>query len=357
MNILKKILILISIIILLTGCNNNYQSLNDIAVVSSILIDKGNDSEYTTYIELYKQDKGSDNITSYFVNGNGNNIESAINDAANSISKKLYLVHTNAVIISYDLADEKINEVFNYLESKVQMNSNYYLLISDNINELINNKDIDNGILGEKVRDTLKYSTNSGAMVNYDFMEKLNNYISKGKDIYLSKISVVNNLITVKDGIFFSKEKIAGMLNSNELKLINIFKNDSNLYFTFPYNNDEYMIKIDNSNIKYNINNTIHIIINMKANIVEVGSNIDINKADNIKRLNNYSSYKLTKDMNTLINKLIMSKSDIIGFNNYIYKKYGNNNINFFKNNIKIKVNVDINKKGLINKTIGGFNE
>ena len=343
--------------VLITGCNNNYQSLNDLAIVSSIIIDKDKDYEYVCYVELYKQDKSEKNNTSYFVKGKGNNIQSAINDAANMVSKKLYLVHTNVVIISEDLANEKINEVFNYLESKVQMNSNYYLMISDDINKLIKNDDTDNAVLGEKISNTLKYSTNSGSMVNYDFMEKLNNYISSNKDIYLSKVTIDNNYINIEDGYYFSSDKLVGSLNSEELKLINLFKKSKNLYFTFNYNNDEFMIKIDDNSIKYNIDNDINIVINIKANIVEVGSNIDIVKSDSIINLNKYASNELTNKTLLLLNKLKANRSDILGINDYIYKVYGKNNKNFFYDNTGVLVNVDINKKGLINKTLGGNNE
>lgn len=352
-----KLIIIFVFMIIITGCNNDYQSLNDLVIVSSILIDKGNNSEYETHLELYKQEKDSDNNKSYFIKGNGNNIQDAINNAANSISKKLYLVHTNAVIISEDLAREKINEVFNYLESKVQMNSNYYLLISDNIEELINNKDKDTKVLGEKIANTLKYSTNSGTMVNYDFMKKISNYLNKRKDIYLSKVYVENEQVMVKDGIFFSDKKLVGSLNNEEIKLINLFNNSKDLYFTFKYNEDEYMIKIDKKYIKYDINKDININIDIKANIVEVGSNIDILKRESINKLNRHSSLSLEKRLNNLINKLKSNHSDIIGVNNYIYKLYGKNIKDFFINNVNIDVNVDINKKGLINKTLGGTNE
>ena len=351
---LIKIAIIFIFIFIIAGCNNDYQSLNDLVIVSSILIDKGDNTEYITYLELYKQEKDSDNNNSYFIKGYGNNIQDAINNASNSISKKLYLIHTNAVIISKSLASEKINEVFNYLESKVGMNSNYYLLISDNINDLVKNQDKDTKILGEKIFNTLKYSTNSGTMVNYDFMEKLNNYLNKRKDIYLSKISVKNNQVEIKDGYFFSKNKLAGNLDNNEIKLINLFKNSKDLYFTFDYNNDQYMIKVDKKSIKYNINKSINININIKANIVEVGSNIDILKSSSIDKLNKHSEYSLENRLNELIYKLKNNNSDILGINNYIYKLYGKNISDYFIDDVILNVDVDINKKGLINKTLGG---
>ena len=351
---MKKIIIIFIFLFIITGCNNDYQSLNDLVVVSSILIDKGKKSEYIVYLELYKQEKGSDNNNSYFIKGNGNNIQEAINNASNKISKRLYLIHTNAVIISKKLASNKINEVFNYLESKVGMNSNYYLLISDNINDLIHNQDKDTKILGEKISNTLKYSTNSGSMVNYDFMEKLSNYLNKNKDIYLSKINTSNKQIKIKDAYYFSNYNLIGNLNTNEIKLINLFNNHKDLYFAFNYNNDQYMIKIDKNSVKYKIDKDINIIFNIKANIIEVGSNIDILKPKSINKLNKHSSKSLEKKLTNLISKLKSSNSDIIGINSYVYKVYGKNIVDFFNDQVNIKVNVDINKKGLINKTIGG---
>ena len=349
-----RILLLICFLFIISGCTSDYQNLNNLAIVSSILIDNNGNSEYVIYIELYKQEKDNNN-KSYFVKGYGNNIEEAINNASNSISKELYLIHTNAVIISDTLAKNKINEVFNYLESKVQMNSNYYLLISDNIEELINNKDTT--ILGEKISSTLKYSTNSGTMVNYDFMEKLSNYLNVKKDVYLSKIDYSNNQIEIKNGYYFSKDKLIGIINSDELKLINLFNNSNNIYFTFDYNYDQYMIKVDKKKVKINVDKDIIININIKANIVEVGSNIDILESNSISNMNDYSSTILENKMNKLIQKLKNTSSDIIGINNYIYKIYGNNNIDFFNNKVNIKISVDINKKGLVNKTLGGNNE
>ena len=352
-----KLIIIILFLLIIPGCNIDYQSLNDLAIVSSLLIDIDTNNEYIVFIEIYKQDKSKDNNTSFFVKGTGNNIQSAINNASNSISKKLYLVHTNAVIISKELASKKINEVFNYLESKVDMNSNYYLLVTDSINKLINLKDVDNSVLGEKISNTIKYSTNSGSMVNYDFMEKLKNYIIDDKDIYLSNIDVNNNLLTIKNGVFYNGEEMVGTLNSEELKIINLFKQTKNIYFSFKYNYDEYMLKVDKCFIKYIIDDNINIKINIKANIVEVGSNINIVKEDSITKLNNNSSKILEKKINKLLNKLKDNNSDIIGINDYISKIYGKNVKSIFNDKTIINVNVDINKKGLVNRTLGGYND
>ena len=53
---LKKIIFLIILLLSITGCNSSYNNLNDMAIVSSFLVDK-KDDKYEVYIELYKEEK------------------------------------------------------------------------------------------------------------------------------------------------------------------------------------------------------------------------------------------------------------------------------------------------------------
>ena len=161
-----KLIILLLIPIILTGCDTNYQALNDMVLVSSVLIDKDDDGNYVTYIELYKEEKSENKSkkTSYFVKGIGKTIKSSMIDASSSVSKNLYYVHINAVIFSKKVSETNMEDLFNYLVSKVQINSNYYILISDNIKELLDTKDSDNSILGEKIEKIIANSSNSGTV-------------------------------------------------------------------------------------------------------------------------------------------------------------------------------------------------
>lgn len=353
---LYKILILILITITLSGCTTNYQSLNDMAIVSSILIDKDENNNFITYIELYKEEKSENKSkkVSYFVKGLGKTIKSSMNDAASSISKNLYYVHINAVIFSKNIASSNMEDLFNYLVSKVQINSNYYVLISDNVKELLDTKDKDIDILGEKIDKLMNNSTNSGTMVNYDFMEKLRNFTSPNKDIYLNTISVRNDITTIKDGYYFNGDKLSGKLDNNDLKLINLFKKSKNIYFTLKYNKDYYNLKIDSSHISFDIKDKIYITLDIKANIDTAGENIKTAKIDVIENLNKHTEQSIGYDLSILLNRLKKDKSDILGINNYIYKIYGKKKLDFFKDEFDIKVNVIINKKGLVHDTLGG---
>ena len=58
--------------------------------------------------------------------------------------------------------------------------------------------------------------------------------------------------------------------------------------------------------------------------------------------------------MDEFINKLKNDESDVLTINNYIYKYCGYKKYDFFKNKTNINVDLVINKKGLVNNTIGG---
>ena len=352
---ITKIITLSFIIILLTGCNSNYQSLNNLGIVSSLLIDKIDD-KYKAYIEVYKEEKSSNSTksSSYFIEGTGNNIKDAINNASLKTSKTLYFVHINAVIFSKNSINNSLNDIFNYLEKRIQLNSNYYILISDNVEELTKLKMKDNPILGEKVKNIIEYTSNNGVTIKYDYLDKLYNFVSPNKDVFINKVSKNKDGIIISNAYYFDDNKLKGELNNNELKLVNLYKNNKNIYFNLKYNNEYYVIKIDSSNIKYDMNNDINIKINVKASIDSSSSNLNLLKTETIKKLNKDASIELTKKMNELIKKLKKDHSDILGITEYIKKTKRKSNLNFYNDETTFNISVSISKKGLIQNTIGG---
>ncbi len=352
---MKKIFLLIVLTLLVSGCSANYKNLNNLGIVSSLIIDK-KDDEYITYLEIYKEEKAENGSkkSSYFIKGKGSNIKDAMNEASLSLSKDLYFVHINAVILSKEAINNNLENIFNYLEKRIQLNSNYFILVSDDIKELMDTKDEDNPILGEKIKDIITNSTNNGALVEYDYLEKLYNYVNPNIDVYLNKIEVVNKNIKLNKAYTFNSQKIVDELSEEEVKLSNLVKNKNNIYLNFYKDDKYYLLKIDQSKTKYDLKNGIKLKIDISANIDSLNTNINLKDSKSIKELNNHASYSLTKRLKELLNKLQKDKTDILGIDNYIYKTYGYKKYNFFEDDIDVEVNVTINKKGLILNTIGG---
>ena len=351
-----KITFLFIILFSVSGCNSNYMNLNDMAIVSSIIIDK-KDNKYITHIEIYKEEKSENKSKkeSYFVKGEAKHIKDAIDNAALLVGKNLYMVHINAIIVSKDAIDDNMETIFNYLSSRIQLNSNYYILVTDDIDKLLESKDEDNPILGEKIKNLTEFSSNNGAIFKYDFLEKLKNYVNPRIDVVLNKVSVKDKNIEINKAYYFSNDKIAGELDQDEVKLVSLFKNDTNIFLNFNYDDKYYILKIDESNTKIDLSNGIKIKLNAIANLDSVHSDLDLTNENVINNLNKDASNGLEKKYKELINKLKNSNSDILRINDYIYKIKGYQKYDFFNEDIDIEVNIKISKKGLMQNTIGGY--
>ena len=81
-----KKLILIFIILLLTGCMN-YNELNNLAIITTIGIDKDNDNYNVSFLV------STDTESNIVVKGNGKNISLSFDDAIKKLSKNAYFGH------------------------------------------------------------------------------------------------------------------------------------------------------------------------------------------------------------------------------------------------------------------------
>jgi len=356
LNNILKIFTLFFILFIVTGCNSNYLSLNDMAIVSSIIIDK-KDDKYITHIEIYKEEKSENKSkkASYTVKSEGKYIKDAIDNASLLVGKNLYMVHINAIIVSKNAIDNNMEIVFNYLSRRIQLNSNYYILVTDDVDELLKSKDEDNPVLGDKIKSLVEFSTNNGAIYKYDFLEKLKNFVNPRVDVVLNKLSVEDKNLKINEGYYFNDDKIVGTLNQEEVKLTSLFKNDNNIFLDFDIDDKYYILKIDESNTKYNLKDGITIKISAIANLDSVHSDYDLTKSSTINKLNKHAEASLERRYKELINKLIENKSDILTINDYIYRTEGYQKYNIFNDNVKFEIDIKISKKGLMQNTIGGY--
>ena len=351
---MKKIIILIMLMLTLTGCNTNYKSLNDLGIVSSLIIDKEKE-DYKVNIEIYKETKESSKKESYFVSGKGKHIKDALDNASLLVSKNLYFTHINAIIVSPEVIDGNMETLFNYLSRRIDLNSNYYILVTDDVDKLLDSKDKDNPILGEKIKNLTSYSTNNGAILRYDFLEKLYNYVNPKIDVILNKVSVKSDKVKINEAYYFDDENIKGTLNQEEVKLVNLFNNNNNILLDFKLDNKYYILKIDESNLKIKSKDKISFNFDIIANLDSVDEDFDLTKSSTINKLNKHAESSLEKRYKKLINKLIEDNSDILRINYTIYKHNGYQKYNIFKDDYDINVNVRISKKGLMQNTIGGY--
>ena len=128
---MKKILILIIMIFLLSGCYD-YNELNDIAIVSGVGIDYKDDKYSVTFeiISTKKSGDSSGSSSSYTASSEAETITEAFLKIGNSLDKVAYYDHIEMVIISEELAKNKMVEVSEFLIRSPKLRNEFYLALA-----------------------------------------------------------------------------------------------------------------------------------------------------------------------------------------------------------------------------------
>ena len=129
----SKLLILITICFILTGCGN-YRELNQIAIITGIGIDKKNE-EYEVSVLIANAQKsettskeGESQPTVY--SGTGKTLVEAVKVIERKTPKELYLGHINVVLISEDVAEDGFLKVADWLLRNPESRKKFYLILT-----------------------------------------------------------------------------------------------------------------------------------------------------------------------------------------------------------------------------------
>ena len=212
---MKKI-ILVVFLLLLTGCYN-YIELDDLAVVSSIGIDY-QANNYNVVIEI-KQNKKEEDDTSIIYKGKGISLSKAIENISLSLDKTLYFVDLDSLIISYDTANKKMDEIIDYITRNSDFTILFNIMIAENPEEIIENIMNNNKIAGNYLKKLLNVKNEN--VVNIKYEEFLSTYLSEYKNVILPYATIKNNDVN----IFLLFKKFVSTIGNN------IPRNNANWFF------------------------------------------------------------------------------------------------------------------------------
>ena len=181
---MKKILIMIISILLLCGCD--YTELSDMAIISSMALDKGNDN-YKIIVQVLdtKESKKEDiNPSVVLYEADGKTIHEAFRNISLESSKKLYLGHLKTVIIKDSVLKNNANDFIDFILRNKEIDKTFDLLMTkDNIKEIMEIIPPLETIPSEKISNTLKIASKSQGMIDViKFDTFLNNLYSIGID-------------------------------------------------------------------------------------------------------------------------------------------------------------------------------
>lgn len=350
---MKKILLLIGILVLFTGCYD-YNELNDLAIVSGMAV-AYEDGKYKTTFEIVNTKKNesgqSEEKKSIIITASGDNPSQSIHNTIAKADKKLLFSHLQVVLLDESMAKKGIEWISNFLFRDIRTNNNFYYVLVQNAEakdvfdvKIENESIISNAIIGmfNNQNDIGIIDANS----QFDYLyAKLKD---KKEDIIIPSITLEDKKITLSTPGVFKEDKLKGYLTKNEASIYYLLKSKVENSF---FDKEDSAITIYNNKAKFKVEDkkTISIILNAQAKI-ECLNKKDTNLRDTTmnKELTKIYSQEIKNDIKELVKKSIEIESDFLGLNSVYYRKYPN----LYKNDIykeldyNIETTVEVNRNG-----------
>lgn len=351
---MKKILVIILTLLFCTGCFD-YKEINDLAIISAIGIDYEND-EYIITLEILNDqiDKASSKITSYTKTGSGKTPTSAIENAADKLSKELIFNHIKLMILSKSIVETKFDNIIDLFLRNTYFRENFYVISSTDTKpeDLLNHTTNEAPIASTAITDTLEsisYSSNTNILKKFD--EIIEEVITYGIDTCFSNITLKDNEFIVDGMSIFNNYSYKSNLSNEYVKIYNLLiDNFDRPTYTINYDNLSFTTAINNGKINAEIKSgTINVTGNLMGRIIDNDPKYNIRDPKNLERIDNDFTNLLNKKIPEFIKVLQDNNSDILGITRNYYKKTRTKDKDYWlKLDIKSNIKFNINKKGLI---------
>lgn len=352
---MKKIIILILLTFLFSGCYD-YVEINDMAIIYGVAIDL-NDNEYNVTFEILNTKNKDDNSNQdkvYYATGKGFSISEAITNTSLSVSKTPYLAHLKTVIISEKVAENKLEDIIDFLLRDNHIRNIFYLVLAKDYkaSDILTNISTNNPIMSDAISNLIENKNlrnNISSDMNFEKFMKV--MTDKNEDVYLTSVTLDEDLVKLTPLGIFKDYKIVGYISEEEAGVFNLLNKNSEYHFkTKCPNEDNFISYMANKkpNVKMDINNNlIDINLELELRLVENHCNIDLRDYKLYDTLQNDASNTIKTSIEQLINTLKNKDSDILKFRKLYYQKY-KKEINFQELNTNVSVKSIINRNGLI---------
>ncbi len=386
-----KLLIVIGVVLLLCGCWN-YSELNDLAITTSLGIDK-EDDKYLVSVMIanaksaqISAKEGQSQTT--VLEGKGKTLSEALENIDLKSPKQIYINHLSAIVISDQVAKEGINKISDFLLREPESRKKFYLLItkeekaSDVLKILTPLESLPSQSIASNVQEAKEYQAVTNDMIYSVF---INDVIERGIHPVLSSISIEGKKDEAQkyqhleqsqpDAVLklgplgiFKDDKLIGFATKKESEGTNIILNKVDKSIVeIKYNGGYIVSHLESPNTKLNIsfkNNKPQIDLKIKAggSIAEVNCDIDLTDPKEIAKIKTNTEKELKKTIRQALNMAQKKyQTDIFGFGLAFYHKYPNqfkklekhwDHDTFANMDINVSVEIDIETKGSLEQSI-----
>ena len=382
---MKKVILLISLIIICSGCFN-YNELNNYAIATGMAIDINN-NEYEVSVLISNSPKSSNqasgkNYTTVVYSGKGKTIYEAIKQIGLISPKELYIGHLSVLILSEDVAKEGINPSIEFLLQEPRSKKNFYVAISKDskAKDVLSVTSPLTDFPSQNLATNLKTTTSLQGSVNAtDFNTTLYKLVNIGIDLSLNGFSIVGD---TKNGVknsnietnvpkayiklsplaIFKDDKLVSWTTKNESRGINIINDKiKEIYLRLDCDQGDIVVDTEDLETKKAIdkNGNITLKTSGKASISEISCDIDLTKQSNINKLEKRIETKIKELENKAIKLSKKHSTDIFGIGLMYYQdnpdKYNKiKDYDKFYKTIKFttKVDIKLNTLGSIKQTL-----
>ena len=372
------------ILLLSSGCYN-YKEINDMAIVSSIGIDKDNKNDkYIVSAQIMNSKESEDSedsqITVY--TKEGDTVHEALRNITLKSPRKLYGNHLSKIVLSEEVAKEGIDNILDIFNRITEVRNEFIITIvkEDKASDVLKVLTTTESIPAEYVKLSLKIADKtSGLTYATKLDEFISLYLKKGIDPVVPVLKIdkkekkgttINNITTTNP---ISKIVIEDLAVTNKGKLETYLKNEEVIGYNFLRNQIQKMIipvKCDDENnyasililknktksntVKKDNEYIINFNINSEAIITEYNCKKDLTDEKVIKKLEKDTEKKIKRYIKKSLNKQKETKGKFLGLERIIYLDYPK-----YKNedySVKYNAKVNLVRKGEIRNSVKGEN-
>lgn len=384
---MKKIFVVVFtlfILLLSSGCYN-YKEINEMAIVSSIGIDKDDKNDkYIVSAQIMNSKESEDSEDSQIIvyTKEGDTIHEALRNVTLESPRKLYGNHLSKIVLSEEVAKEGIDNVLDTFNRLSEVRNEFIItVVKDNkASDMLKVLTSTETIPAEYVKLSLKIADEtSGLTYTTKLDEFISLYLKKGIDpvVPVLKIDKKSKKGTTIDNITttdpMSKIVIENLAVTNKGKLETYLKSEEVIGYNFLRNQIQKMIipvKCDDKNNYASIailknktkSNTskkdnkyiINFDINSEAIITEYNCESNLKNEKVIEKLEKDTEKKINRYIKKSLDKQKETKGKFLGLERLIYLDYPK-----YKNedySVKYNVKVNLVRKGEIRNSIKGEN-
>lgn len=364
----------------MNGCWN-YSEIELLDAVIGVAIDKDKkNDELILTVEIIRPttSEGQSKFTSEIYESRGNTMFEAIRDLIIKTGRKPYWSHTSVIIISKEIAEEGINEVFDMLYRDSEVRGSLLVLVSKEktAKEIFETGHEEDVIRSDQLTYALKNQKSVSKYPKAKLTDVIENLASEDSVILLSTVEIRSYPDRVQPEVSGSAilkyDKVVGYLQGEETQYALWARNDlkggilvvrdildtgNNISFEVFYSKTKLKPEYKANSINMKVDVRAHV------SIAEVSGNIAFYEEETKKRLVECAEKALEKQLKYMVKKAQNEyKSDIFKFGNKIridnpkqWEKIKDNWSSEFTD-VSVEVTVDLEVKGssLISKPIKG---